>query len=148
MTHPRLKEIRERLEAATPGPYVLDVINPVDQIELLANCKYADDGAIQDADEIMITNKIWPLDTHSIETYEMLANAPTDLADLLAVVEVLFDACEYTKKSCLCARSTYGFDYGEDHENMGMAKAGSRWLEPFERAGMALSRAKEILGEG
>lgn len=77
MTDERLAAIRARLDAATPGPWLIKADQPYPQ-RICAN----DDGLVLIAETF--TDPAWPP-----ADADLIANAPTDLADLIAEVERL-----------------------------------------------------------
>ena len=74
----RLSEIKNRLEAATPGPWDNRCLNTLDNMAKPRHI-WTEYGFICELKS--------PLDS-SVADAEFIANAPQDIADLLAVVEV------------------------------------------------------------
>ena len=74
----RLSEIKNRLEAATPGPWDNRCLNTLDNMAKPRHI-WTEYGFICELKS--------PLDS-SVADAEFIANAPQDISDLLAVVEV------------------------------------------------------------
>lgn len=76
----RLKSIRERLRAATPGPWNIERVDHEDQITFEIGTDAGFFAKIYESDFIENGRNAKP-------TCELIANAPSDIAYLLALVE-------------------------------------------------------------
>ena len=84
----RIQQIKQRLEAATPGPWEFNTsLYTSSRIWLLP----IDAGLILKSEENELAGKMEPIT-------RLIANAPQDISDLLAVVEVL-EACVKLSRS-------------------------------------------------
>ena len=111
----RLSEIKNRLEAATPGPWDNRCLNTLDNMAKPRHI-WTEYGFICELRS--------PLDS-SVADAEFIANAPQDISDLLAVVEVY--------KDCL---TKIEVELGEDDDNIYIAEARE-----------ALTKAHEIMNK-
>lgn len=59
---------------------------------------------------------------------------------LLPRLEEAEKTIKQMRDHCLCHRNIKGFDYGEDHKNLGKPVPGARWLTPKNIAEMYLEK--------
>lgn len=87
----RLEEIEARLAASTPGPWTVEGDEVLYDLD-----PYATDEGISDC-RVMVVKQ--HSHVNNADTLQFIANAPTDIADLLAVVKLQREALEEISKS-------------------------------------------------
>lgn len=87
------KSVRERLEAATPGPWTSDH---------LPSLKAMSHVVVNSTDDFMVAECYEGPEREQSANVELIAHAPTDLRTALAVIQTLTAALEYygNKKEC------------------------------------------------
>lgn len=149
-----LKEVKERADRATEGPWVVDrpwlsrgmmhVYGVMPRANLHPDAPYLVETVHNHGSKSASKHVAVPAHGHSADdrsdaanNMEFIAHAREDVPRLLAMIEerneklrVAEKALDTIRKCCLCDRDTKGFDYHEEHPRLGKAKSGSRWLAP------------------